>query len=349
MPKKKPKLDHSVNQTDMVILPREILCVIFSYLDGKSRLSASETCKFWFELIRNNSNLSSHIYLKCGGLKWLQTKIERSEWIWKRWPVLKVLELGSLFNEEYPKSIQEASDLVKSINFKDSSTLQKVIFSANFDFENFFPIVRSNMKMATVEQVIFNPKDFNESLEIEHVSVLHIIMNSKSNMPSMNPSKLLRFNQNMFEYLTDSMTLVGHPVQTLKLTLKCGTMLFYLSNIWDFVTDLYVKELTGDLLKNGGVNMLSWFQQLKRLRKCRVNVTLWSIEEWQYFEIQGPIIVNEKFQDMTEVNFSFHNCFDPVRPQGSDLMAPDISFEVLEVTKMPFEKSVSQLTQIEYV
>ena len=59
--------------------------------------------------------------------------------------------------------------------------------------------------------------------------------------------------------------------------------------------------------------------------------------------------MNEEFQDMTEVNFSFHNCFDPVRPQGSDLMAPDIPIEVLEVTKMPFEKSVSQLTVIEYV
>ena len=165
----------------------------------------------------------------------------------------------------------------------------------------------------------------------------------------MNPSRLQRFNKNIFEYLTDSMTLVGHPIQTLKLTLKCGTMLFYLSNICDFVTDLYVKELTGDLLKNSGVNMISWFQQLKRLRKSRINVTLWSIEEWKYFEIQGPIIVNEKFQDMTEVNFSFHNCFDPVRPQGSDLTAPDISYEVLEVTKKPFEKSVSQLTEVEYV
>ena len=339
MPRKKPKLDQPVNQTDVVILPREILCIVFSYLDGKSRLSASETCKFWFELIRNNSNFSSHIFLKYGGLKGLQTKIERSEWIWKRWPVLKVLELGS---KEYCKSIQEASDLVKSINFKDSSTLQKVIFSANFDFEDFFPNVRSKLEMAIVEQVTFNPKDFNKLFEIEHVSVLHIATDSKANMLSMNPSSLIIFNQNMFEYLNDS-------IQTVKLTLKCGTMLFCLSSVWDYVTDLYVKELNGDLLKNGGVNIILWFQKLKRLRKCGVNVTLWSIEEWQYFEIQGPIIVNEKFQDTTEVNFSFHNCFDPVRPQGSDLMAPDIPIEVLEVTKMPFEKSVSQLTVTEYV
>ena len=343
MPRKKPKLDRPVNQTDVAILPREILCVIFSYLDGKSRLRASETCKLWFELIRNSSNLSSHVVLKDGGLKGLLTRIERSEWIWKRWPVLKMLDLGCLsFDEEYSKSIQQSSDLVKSINFKDSSTLQKVIFSANFDFEDFFPNVRSKLEMAIVEQVTFKPKDFNELFEIEHVSVLHIATDSKANMLSMNPSSLLIFNQNMSEYLNDS-------IQTVKLTLKCATMLFCLTSVLDFVTDLYVKELNGDLLKNGGVNMISWFQQLKRLRKCRINVTLWSIEEWKYFEIQGPIIVNEKFQDMTEVNFSFHNCFDPVRPQGSDLMAPDISYEVLEVTKMPFEKNVSQLKGIEYV
>ena len=107
-------------------------------------------------------------------------------------------------------------------------------------------------------------------------------------MLSMNSSRLLKFNKNMFEYLTDSMTFVGHPVQTLKLTLNCGAniangaMLLFFSNIWDFVTDLYVKELNGDLLKNGGVNIILWFQKLKRLRKCGVNVTLWNLHFMVY-------------------------------------------------------------------
>ena len=283
MPKKKPKLDHSVNQTDMVILPREILCVIFSYLDGKSRLSASEACKFWFELIRNNSNFSSHIFLKYNGLKELKIKIERSEWIWDRWPVLKVLKLGppSVHIDE-PVSANEALDLVKSINFKECPTLEKVIFSVNFDLDDFLAEFNLGFAIATVEQLTFNPKHANESFGREQISVLHI------DLESANPSIHSMFDQNIFEYLNDS-------IQTVKLTVKYIKTILYLSNTLDFVTDLCVKQLTGSLLKSTE----PIFQQFKRMRKCQVNVTLWSVEEWLYFEAQGPIIVNEKFQDMS--------------------------------------------------
>ena len=337
MPRKRPKLDHPVAQTNVGILPREILSIIFSYLEEKSMRSASETCKLWFELIRNDSNFSSHIFLKYNGLKELQAKIKKSEWIWDRWPVLKVLELGPLsVNIDELKSLKEAVDLVKSINFKDCPTLEKVIFSVNFGLEDFFPDFHTDWRIATVEQLTFNPKHANESFGREQISVLHIDLDSSNLNPFMD---LSRFDLNILnDCLNDS-------IQTVKLTVKYVKNFLALSNTLDFVTDLYVKQLTGSLLKS----TVPMFQQFKRMRKCQVNVTLWSLEEWLYFETQGPIIVNEKFQDMTEVNLSFHNCFDPVRPQGSDLMAPDISFKVLEVTKMPFEKSVSQLTEIEYV
>ena len=82
MPRKKLKLDHSVPQIDVEVLPKEILCIIFSYLDERAKQSASETCELWFELIRNDSNLSSHVFLNRDGLKELQTKIENCEWIW---------------------------------------------------------------------------------------------------------------------------------------------------------------------------------------------------------------------------------------------------------------------------
>ena len=89
--------------------------------------------------------------------------------------------------------------------------------------------------------------------------------------------------------------------------------------------------------------IIRMFQQFQRMRKCQVNVTLWSVEEWLYFEKQGPIIVNEKFQDMTEVKFVFTNYFAPIpsRSTGSDPI-----FEALEITKMPFEKSVSKLIEV---
>jgi hypothetical protein len=84
--------------------------------------------------------LSNQIFLKSDGLKELQYKIEESEWIWKRWPVLKVLKLRHLSAKiDEPESLQEVLDLVKLINFQGCSTLDKVVFSVNFDLKDFFP------------------------------------------------------------------------------------------------------------------------------------------------------------------------------------------------------------------
>ena len=77
------------------------------------------------------------------------------------------------------------------------------------------------------------------------------------------------------------------------------------------------------------------------MRKCQVNVTLWTIEEWLYFEAQGQTIVNEKFQDMTEVKVVFKNCINPISTEGSEKI-----FEAIKVTKKPFEKSVTKLIKI---
>ena len=40
-------------------LPREILSIIFTYMDQKTVQSSTATCKLWFDLIRGNSNLSA--------------------------------------------------------------------------------------------------------------------------------------------------------------------------------------------------------------------------------------------------------------------------------------------------
>ena len=337
MLRKKPKLDHPVPLTNVGVLPREILCIIFSYMDKKSVKSAGESCKLWLELIRNDSNLSSHVFLKFDGLKELQTKIEKSEWIWNRWPVLKVLELGPLSVKiDEPKSIQQASDLVKSINFKDSSTLERVIFSANFDWEDFFPGEHSQLKIATVEQLFFNPKNVNTLLGTEQISVLHINIDTSIYNPR-NRTGLERFGQNMLKHLNDS-------THTVKLTIQLWyvPIISYLSNVCYFVTDLYVKSFDGAALKAClRFKHLNLFAQFRRLINCHINVSVRSFEDWHYFGVQGLTIVNELFLDMTKVRFVFKNCFDPISSQGSDQI-----FEALEVTKMPFEKSVSKLIEV---
>ena len=84
-------------------LPSELLYMIFSCLDKKSRKSATATCQLWFEVIRN-SNLSNHICYK-GGDSWdrvkkLQGRIENLEWDWKRWPALKTFEFQGIPKED---------------------------------------------------------------------------------------------------------------------------------------------------------------------------------------------------------------------------------------------------------
>ena len=45
-------------------LPREILWIIFSYMDQKTVKSSTATCKLWFDLIHSNSDLYGRIYKK---------------------------------------------------------------------------------------------------------------------------------------------------------------------------------------------------------------------------------------------------------------------------------------------
>ena len=78
---------------NMENLPNEIWCNVFLRLDEKSVRSATLACKNWFGLIRSDPNISGHICLKDHSLKEFLTKIEKSEWIWERWPALKTLEL----------------------------------------------------------------------------------------------------------------------------------------------------------------------------------------------------------------------------------------------------------------
>ena len=319
MPRKKLKLNHPVTQNHVGILPREILCIIFSYLEQREWHSASETCKLWFELIRNDPNLSNHIFLKSVGLKKLQYKIEESEWIWNRWPVLKVLELRhpSTLKTDKPESLQEVLDLVKSINFQGCSTLEKVVFTVNFDLIDFFPNFphhfNPSLRIATVKQLTINPQSFDESLGTEDISVLHIRVCDEDK------DRFYNFNRNISKYLTDT-------IQTVQLTVRSIFMIKYVSNVFNFITDLYVQQLFSSILKMYVSNNAPMFQQLKKLKKCHVNVTIRSDEDWHYFKIQGPLIVNEKFRDMTEVKFVFK-----------------YYSEVLEVTKMPFGRSVSKL------
>ena len=97
---KKPRLELEVCteiQFDVKSLPNEVWCILFSFMDKKSLRNSTATCTHWFELIRNNSKFSGQICLPNDGLKELKRKIDDSQWIWTRWPVLQTLEFGKCF------------------------------------------------------------------------------------------------------------------------------------------------------------------------------------------------------------------------------------------------------------
>ena len=181
MSTKRQRLDYM----DMKILPKEVWCIIFSYLDENSVRSASATCKLWFELIRSDLKISSHIYLGNDGLNEFGTKLEKSEWMWERWPVLKTLEFGplSIYELYSCQEAKRAMEMVKSINFKQCETLEKVIFSVKYDLS----IVHSDNQeyfwekyhcLATVRKLTFNPQVETRSFGIEHVSRLVLTLNT---------------------------------------------------------------------------------------------------------------------------------------------------------------------------
>ena len=151
-------------------LPSEILSIIFSFLDKKSRKSATSTCHLWFDLIRN-SNLSNHICYKDSdskdSVKKLQQRIENLEWDWKRWPALKKFEILE-FNSCKKDLLNDLS-----IDFKQCSTLELVKFCVSIDIANLFPNCPRNV--ARIRKLAFNPQLDITQFGLDHIWSLQVM------------------------------------------------------------------------------------------------------------------------------------------------------------------------------
>ena len=165
------------NLMSVEVLPREILCIIFLYLDKKSVKSATATCSFWFELIRNDSNLSSYVCLKVIKLQEFDKKIQDLEVLVARRPVLKTIE----FCGHYPyfsvveKIVQNTTKLVKS---KDCPHLEKIIVNVSYCLEDVFSFFSQftdiGIGYRTIEEFTFNPNDDIKFLQVEHITRLNL-------------------------------------------------------------------------------------------------------------------------------------------------------------------------------
>ena len=76
-----------------VLLPVEIWCQIFPYMDEASIRNASAACRLFFEIVRCSEKNSGHVILKQIDLSQIVIKIKSEEWTWQRWPCLKTLEI----------------------------------------------------------------------------------------------------------------------------------------------------------------------------------------------------------------------------------------------------------------
>ena len=176
-PSKKIKVneDSLTNLISVEILPREILCIIFSYLDKKSVQNATASCKVWFEIIRSDSKLSGYICLEKIGLEQLFQKISVGEWKWEQWPVLKTLKLGGLSaaHIQFISSKEMMSYISNLADFKGCPTLEKVVISVSCKMVEIFPDY-PNLPLGIIEELTFDPKIDIESVRIEHVSRIKI-------------------------------------------------------------------------------------------------------------------------------------------------------------------------------
>ena len=177
-PSKKIKVneDSLTNLISVEILPREILCIIFSYLDKKSVQNATASCKLWFNLIRGDSKLSGYINFEKFGVEPLFQKISIGEWNWARWPALKTLRFGGLSDANFQNTF------FTLLCFKGCPTLEKVVMSGSCTLTGIFPKF-PNLPLGTIEELTFDQKTDIESVGIEHVSRLKFLLDGSHEEP----------------------------------------------------------------------------------------------------------------------------------------------------------------------
>ena len=289
------------------ILPREILCIIFSNLDKKSVKSATATCKLWFELIRNDSNLSSYICLKVIKPQQFDQRIQDLETSVAEWPVLKTIK----FCGPYPYPFVHFSvvekivkHLIRLVDSKDCPNLEKIIVSVSYCLESFCPQLPA---IGTIEELTFNLKDDIKSLQVEHItkldlelcghyglgeidkeskisSVLKLIGDTACNLKDINITALYK-KQELIDSFQDSffhmLKQLTHSLQRVKLKVK--------------------------VLENSKGYLLKLCEQCKNLRKFHIDVNLYKFSDQfdDWIQDEFPKQVEKMFKFFADLQIQF--------------------------------------------
>jgi len=264
-------------------LPSEILCIIFSYLDIKSRKSATSSCKRWLDVIRNDSNFSNHICYK-RTFEELQRRIKNLEWDWTRWPALKTLELQkrSSFNRGLLNDF--------SIDFKKCPTLEIVISNVYIDFVDLFPTIRLMDGVAKIDKLAFNPQLDVKQFGVEHIWSLQIWQQNDE------INKLINENLKGVKELTvREVSFLDCLKKLEKLKVLKVPTLAQLKHLvgMDALLELRVTSVKEHDLK--GYDLSNIAKRFKNLQKCDIDVDFVDddlIQPEAYAEIVGSIFQN---------------------------------------------------------
>ena len=307
-------------QFDVKSLPNEVWCIVFSFMDKKSLRNSTATCTHWFELIRNNSKFSGQICLPNDNLLELKRKINDSQWIWTRWPVLQTLEFGKCFlgekfrdfylNERYTpahgtKMLQKAANhLSQTINFKDSPGLDKIICFVKWHLTGIFPhVARLPQNFGLIHALTMNPKNEIESVGIEHIYHLELAIEDKRF------SRMNRHDETFRRDIAQSLKMIGENGRNLKrLTISFPQVR------WMIDPELF--RLLGDAFDN----MFKGLNNFKSLEIVMLNIEFVEIEYFfkkipnTFSSFSGAMVTHLNVRDMTcsvitltEINHRFPN------------------------------------------
>ena len=340
-PNKKTKRDFISSATNSIgigNLPGEVLCIIFSYLDKKSVRNSTATCNFWFELIRGNSNLSSHVKLYD-----FDKRIQDFKLTGARWPVLKTVQLCGYVAEKIP--IRS----MKLVNTKECPTLEKIIISCPYCLTSKFPQF-PRLLSGTITELTFNLKDDLRSIQLEHVTSLMLVLDSKAIRERTIPNglKLIGNTANNLKELyirfvnSDAICYYwskNNPTQEEKETQEsfqksfCQVIkslakslqrvqikvqnLYYIDTLFphlEELTDLYVLESNSKSFQRFITgNFEKFSQQFKNLKKFHIDVKFIELQDYtkyrsqfDWIKVRLPQAIDEMFQDITDVKIQFN-------------------------------------------
>ena len=323
------------NAISIEIIPKEVLCIIFSHLDRQSVKNVTATCKLWLEIIRGDSRRSSHVCLSTRhmSLQKFDKIITDFDFPLVKWPVLKTIE----FRGYYPylsmveNILQYAKRLVDSDNCQ---ILEKIIVSVSYSLDKVFSQFPC---FGRIEEFTFSPRTELKSLQVEHITSLEL---------ELYPEEYEEIEDR--KKISNGFKLIGETACNLKeitITIKgCSgqqdskdsfkkdfcqmikqlpllqSIPINVPSLWHMETfipdlekptDIFVLHTKFEELKSYDLTKI--VLKFKKLRQVYIQVRLvraLSIEEKQWSKIQLPAILNQIFGYITEVKIVFYRSID---------------------------------------